>query len=273
MSKSPFLAELLPFYVSGTAALHAAFAAYGSPQALLRGAAAAVKEARSGNRGTASPAQTKPETSADLSAGGDPEVNALVSFGEQVCLMLDPNGMLSLYQSALAENRAGSPGLEHDHVIQLPSGRMLKAYNTRLIDEETGDMAFKPTDSLFDYLTDHMLVNYIFGDDVRLEGFYKQGGALFIVISQPFVAGDHPLPEEIPSRLAKQGLALVDLKSPNEFYVHGGDAGTLIIKDVHADNVVLGSHTGLLHPIDIHFKFGGIKSRLAALRKLGLMGE
>lgn len=40
---------------------------------------------------------------------------------------------------------------------------MLKAYNTRLIDEETGDMAFKPTDSLFDYITDHMLVNYILG--------------------------------------------------------------------------------------------------------------
>lgn len=84
--------------------------------------------------------------------------------------MLDPEGMLSLYQSALAENRAGSPGLERDHVIQLPGGRMLKAYNTRLIDEETGDMAFKPTDSLFDYITDHMLVNYVFGDDIHLEG-------------------------------------------------------------------------------------------------------
>lgn len=148
---------------------------------------------------------------------------------------------------------------------------MLKAYNPRLIDEETGDMAFKPTDSLFDYITDHMLVNYVFGDDIHLEGLYRQNGALFIVISQPFVAGDHPLAEEIPSRLADQGLVQTDLKSPNEFYVHGGEAGALIIKDVHADNVVLGSHTGLLHPIDIHFKFGGLKSRLAALHTLGLL--
>ena len=48
------------------------------------------------------------------------------------------------------------------------------------------------TESLYDYLTDLLLSNRLFDDDLRLVGCYEEDERLHLVISQPYVNGTHP---------------------------------------------------------------------------------
>ena len=63
-------------------------------------------------------------------------------------------------------------------------------YDTRQFNEE-GYPLNKPTDCLFDYLTDHLLANHLFGDDIRLRGLFEDDGAVHVLITQPFIHGHH----------------------------------------------------------------------------------
>lgn len=165
-----------------------------------------------------------------------------------------------------------SPGLEHKVGVLRTCQRVLKDYDTWLIDEETGEMAYKPTDSLFDYLTDHLLANHFFGDDVRLEGFYitEHEGDLHIIISQPLINGRSlDSTKEFVAKLESQGLwQRIPGASSSDFFIDGGAAGPLLITDLTEDNALYAEETGLLHPIDIHFKFAGRQTRIKALETL-----
>ncbi|MGV3662229.1 MAG: hypothetical protein ACO1TE_18730 [Prosthecobacter sp.] len=148
---------------------------------------------------------------------------------------------------------------------------MIKDYDPRQIDLETFEVFYKPTDSVFDYLTDLLLANHLFGDDLRLEGFYEDKGCLHVVISQPFVAGRHAQWDELVAALETQGLVHAEPGTAKaHFLMDGGAAGIIRVTDVHEDNVIMSPTTKRAHLIDVHFSFPGREARLTALQNLGL---
>ncbi len=146
--------------------------------------------------------------------------------------------------------------------------RALKDYDPRTFNDETGEVFFKPTDSLFDYLSDHQIVNHVFGDDVRREGFYEHDGSLHVVVSQPFINGRHDKSSAFISRLEQAGL---QHDTGSRFFVDGGPAGILQVIDMHEDNVLF-DRLGQAYVIDVHFRFPSRAARIEALKALGLGG-
>ena len=146
---------------------------------------------------------------------------------------------------------------------------MIKDYDSRLFNDE-GYPLNKPTDCLFDYLTDHLLANHLFGDDIRLRGVFEFEGGVHVLITQPFVHGHHMDWEELVSRLENQGLEHAEPGSAKaRFWIDGGPAGKILVTDVHEDNVIVAS-SGIAYPIDVHFSFGSRQERLAALEAMGI---
>lgn len=160
------------------------------------------------------------------------------------------------------------PGIEHQVGVLRDVKRVLKDYDTQRYNEATGEVFYKPTDSLFDYLTDLLLANHLFGDDIRLEGFYEHAESLHVVISQPFIEGRHLDGAALVQQLTEQGLA--PMARHGRFVIDAGPAGEVLVTDLHEDNAVLGTKSRLSHPIDVHFAFPGRAARLSALRALGL---
>ena len=180
--------------------------------------------------------------------------------------MLEAGAISLLF--AEKENRL-SGGVEHEVVVLPEEGLVIKDYDTRLFNE-AGFPRFKSTECLFDYLTDHLPANHLFGDDIRLKGFYEVDGRFHIVIIQPFIQGRHPSWDELVGDLEKQGLEQVDPGSDKaRFWVDGGPAGRIIVTDVHEDNVIVAS-SNTAFPIDVHFSFPERGARLAALKALGI---
>lgn len=170
----------------------------------------------------------------------------------------------------LAEAVFVGQGLEHRVVAPSGTSWVLKDYDPRLIDLETFEIFYKPAEHLFDYLTDHLLANHFFGDDIRLYGFYVDQSHLHVLLSQPFIAGRHPNWEEMVALLEEQGLLHERQGSQqSRFWLDGGEAGRVLVTDVHEDNVIV-TPSRLAHPIDVHFSFPGRAARLQALQKLGL---
>jgi hypothetical protein len=95
--------------------------------------------------------------------------------------------------------------------------------------------------------------------------------SLHIIITQPYVHGKHPKWDELVVRVENQGL---EHESPGSskanFWVDGGDAGTILVTDVHEDNVIV-DRAMFAHLIDVHFKFDCRADRVAALNCLGLL--
>lgn len=184
--------------------------------------------------------------------------------------MMDAGGVKRLIQEEFVGR-----GMEHEVGGVHDQKRVLKDYDPKEFDEETGETFFKPTASVFDYLTDLMLANHLFSDDLKLEGFYEEGNNLHIVISQPFVQGQHPKEwEALVENLQRQGL---QHEFPGtvkaRFLVDGGPAGQIRVTDVHEDNVIMSPLTKMAHLIDVHFSLGGREARLGVLRALGLWNE
>lgn len=126
------------------------------------------------------------------------------------------------------------------------------------------------TESLHGYLTDLILSNFYFDDDLQLLGCYQDRGRLHIVTTQPYVDGQHPDWDELKTGLMEQGL-----RDPNPFSKSGAFiiddevAGEIDVYDLHTNNVIRDSK-GWLNPIDAHFYFDDRPSRMAALKALGL---
>lgn len=126
------------------------------------------------------------------------------------------------------------------------------------------------TESLYDYLTDLLLSNHYFDDDLQMLGFYEDGESLHLVISQPYVDGTHPDWDELKSGLVAQGLRDPQPRSQGgNFIIHDDVIGEVDIFDLHVNNVIRDA-TGWLHPIDAHFYFDDQEARTTALAKLGL---
>lgn len=160
--------------------------------------------------------------------------------------------------------------MEHLVVAIEGTNSVLKDYDPRVIDEETFETFYKPAELLFEYLTDHLLANHFFGDDLRLEGFYEEHGILHVLLTQPFIQGRHPSWDEMVELLEAQGLVQENQGSnKSRFWVDGGPAGRILVTDVHEDNVIV-TATKKAHPIDVHFSFPSRPARLEALRSLGL---
>lgn len=151
-------------------------------------------------------------------------------------------------------------GSEHKVAHFIPQNRVIKDLDVQAV----------ATESLFDYLTDHLLSNDLFEDAIRLEGFYLHDGRLHIVTSQPFVEGVHPSWDALKEGLEGRGLRH---ESPNSlipsFIIEEPSKSPLCINDLHENNVILDS-AGELHPIDAHFYFDTRAERIAALQELGI---
>lgn len=161
-------------------------------------------------------------------------------------------------------------GLEHRVGTWREKSRVIKVYDPREIDDLTFETFFKPAPLLFDYLTDHLLANHFFGDEIRLEGFFEDQSNLQVVISQPFISGRHPVWQHLVNVLEAQGL-IHEKPGTNKasFWIDGGPVGQVLVTDVHEDNVIVSS-SGIAHPIDVHFSFVSRAARLEALRMVGL---
>jgi hypothetical protein len=127
------------------------------------------------------------------------------------------------------------------------------------------------TESLFDYLTDLLLSNHYFDDDLQILGFYEdENGRLHLVISQPYVDGTHPEWDEL-----KRGLVAQELRDPHprsqggNFIMDDDVLGEVDVFDLHVNNVIRDT-TGWLHPMDAHIYLDDRAARVAALEQLGL---
>ncbi|MEZ5387668.1 MAG: hypothetical protein R3F13_19340 [Prosthecobacter sp.] len=241
-------------YPHGPDALEKAETLFGGPHGLLRGAAAAVACARPHHEDGHPADPTKQE------------IRALARFGDEAGLMLNSSGVRDL----IAESEFVGKGLEHQVVAPEGVNWVLKDYDPRVIDEETLDIFYKPAELLFEYLTDHLLANHFFGDDIRLRGFYLEQSNLHLLLSQPFIEGRHPSWRELVDMLEAQGL-LHERHGSNQsrFWVDAGPAGRILVTDVHEDNVIV-TAAKTAYPIDVHFSFPSRSARIEAMKLLSL---
>jgi hypothetical protein len=159
------------------------------------------------------------------------------------------------------QNDALKGGKEH-RVALLPNQNLvLKVADARKL----------ATESLFDYLSDLLLSNHFFDDEIQLLGGTMEGGRLQIVITQPYIDGIHPEWEDL-----KAGLIRQNLRDPapraigGNFLLDHDQLGEIDVFDLHPNNVIQDA-TGWLHPIDAHFYFDNRAARIAALKALGLI--
>jgi hypothetical protein len=126
-------------------------------------------------------------------------------------------------------------------------------------------------ESLFDYLSDQLLSNHFFDDEIQLLGGMMDGGQLQIVLTQPYIDSIHPEWEAL-----KAGLIRQNLRDPapralgGNFLLDHDQLGEIDVFDLHPNNVIQDA-TGWLHPIDAHFYFDNRAARIAALKTLGLL--
>lgn len=189
---------------------------------------------------------------------GDDEIRVLSDFITQAKRWLSADEVRNLLNA-----NAMKGGKEH-RVAFLPNeGRVLKAADARML----------ATESLFDYLTDLLLSNYFFDDDLQLLGCCTETGRLQIITSQPYIDGIHPEWAELKSGLVRQKLRN---PAPNSlggnFIIDDELLGEVDVFDLHPNNVIQDS-SGWLNPIDAHFYFDNRATRITALQKLGLLNS
>jgi hypothetical protein len=162
--------------------------------------------------------------------------------------------------NALLAARPMRGGKEHRVAFLLDEERVIK----------DADVHALATESLYDYLTDLLLSNHYFDDDLQMLGFYEDGGRLHLVISQPYVDGTHPDWEQLKAGLVAQALRDPHPRSQGgNFIIDDDQLGEVNVFDLHVNNVIRDA-TGWLHPIDAHFYFDERVARVAALEMLGL---
>lgn len=233
----------IELYVSGPNALQQAHERFSGSQGLLRCTAQCVAKAGRGDD-SASPGQS-----------GHDEVRALRQFTSEAGLWMNPAAVKALFEAYPMRG-----GKEH-RVAYLPD-------KERVIKD--ADVQALATESLFDYLTDLLLSNHYFDDDLQMLGCYEDGERLHLITSQPYVDGTHPDWEELKSGLVAQGLHDPHPRSLGGNFTLDDDVlGKVDVFDLHVNNVIR-DVTGWLHPIDAHFYFDDRASRMAALQALGL---
>ncbi|RYG57195.1 hypothetical protein EON80_28540 [bacterium] len=235
---------MLSAYASDPQARNKASERFGGSEGLLRIAAKAIEPSETGDTGAG------PRTAADHEAW------TLIRFAESEGLMLDVVTIRNLFERN--KLRGGS---EHRVALLREHQRVIKDLNVRLTATET----------LFDYLTDLLLANHLFGDANHLEGFFVDARNLHIITSQPFVEGTHPDWETLKAGLAARGLRHeAPLSKIPNFVLSTKEVGDIHVFDLHEDNVIHGGASDRMEPIDAHFYFDSVSDRIAALQALGL---
>lgn len=127
------------------------------------------------------------------------------------------------------------------------------------------------TESLFDYLSDLLLSNHFFDDDIQLLGGTLENERLQIVVTQPYIDGIHPEWEELKAGLVRQNLCDPAPRALGGNFILDHDLlGEVDVFDLHPNNVIQDA-TGWLHPIDAHFYFDSRAARITVLQKLDLL--
>jgi hypothetical protein len=142
----------------------------------------------------------------------------------------------------LAEVVPGPPashGKEHDvWLVSGPDGqRVVKL--CRLSSRPYGVVAESPSA----YLWRWSRTNLVFQDDVRVEGILPNGR---FVISQPFIAGEHPDRTTLHRWLNGRGWIMFQ----NTGNIWRSPDGRLIMTEAHEGNFLL-DEAGEIHPIDV----------------------
>ena len=127
--------------------------------------------------------------------GGDASESAGESIDDEIRVLSDLITRKRRWLSAdevgrELQNDALKGGKEH-RVALLPGRNLvLKVADARKL----------ATESLFDYLSDLLLSNHFFDDEIQLLGGMLEGGRLQIVITQPYIDGIHPERNELEER-------------------------------------------------------------------------
>ncbi|MBK8090943.1 MAG: hypothetical protein IPK32_02795 [Verrucomicrobiaceae bacterium] len=136
---------------------------------------------------------------------------------------------------------------------------------------KVADARKRATESLFDYLSDQLLSNHFFDDEIQLLGGTMEGGRLQLVLTQPYIDGIHPEWEALKAGLIRQNLRDPAPRALGGKFILDHDLlGEVDVFDLHPNNVIQDA-TGWLHPIDAHFYFDNRATRLTALKSLGLL--
>lgn len=234
----------IELYLSSPIALQKAHARFGGSQGLLRSAAQSIADSREDHDG------------AGAGQSGHHEARALIRFAEEAGLLLNRDAVLEMQRSA--ESMKG--GREHRVALLIHEERVIK----------DADMQALATESVYDYLTDLLLSNHFFNDDLQMLGCYDVDGRVHLVTYQPYVDGDHPDWIELKAGLVRQGLRDPYPNSQGGNFIIDDEAvGEVDVFDLHVNNVIR-DKTGWLNPIDAHFYFTDRAARMLALKSLGL---
>lgn len=245
MTNPPHPSKLpaIELYLHSPFALQEAHERYGGSQGILRCAAQSLADAGRSDNG------------AGASESGDHEVHALSRFVSESGLWIHASAI-----KALLEANRMRGGKEHRVAYLQAEGRVLKVADVRAL----------ATESLYDYLTDLLLCNRFFDDDLQMLGCYEEAERLHLVISQPYVNGNHPDWMELKTGLVAQGMRDPYPRAQGGNFIIDHDIlGAVDVFDLHVNNVIRDA-SGWLHPIDAHFYFDNRVARTEALQKLGL---
>ncbi len=143
------------------------------------------------------------------------------------------------------------PGREHRVALAKDghSPRAVKTVGVNQLKTVGPDGQMAPS-TPYAYLTDHLISNLLYNDDITLEGFFHDpdSGALHIVISQPWIPGKHPTKEALRAWMDKQehDIKMVDVKPANAIETANGE----------------------IYPIDFHYQFENDLDRQKAIEDL-----
>lgn len=235
--------QQIEIYLDNSSALQKAHARFGGSQGLLRSAAQSVAESGGGDH-PAGPGKS-----------GDHEAIALKQFAFDAGLLIN----IEIINAVFAEVPMLG-GKEHRVAFIPEEGRVIK----------DADVQALATESLYDYLTDLLLSNHFFDDDLQLLGCYSTGERVHIVTSQPYVNGTHPDWTQLKFGMVAQGLrAPFPNAQGGNFIIDDELLGEVDVFDLHVNNVIR-DKDGWRHPIDAHFYFDDRVSRASAIHRLGL---
>ncbi len=186
----------------------------------------------------------------------DDEIRALSDLLSRKRLWLSVDEVMSLLE---ANPMRG--GKEH-RVAWLPDQKVVL---------KVADVRKLATECLFDYLSDQLLSNHFFDDEIQLLGGMMDGGRLQLVLTQPYIDGIHPEWEALKAGLIRQNLRDPAPRAKGGNFLLDHDLlGEVDVFDLHPNNVIQDA-TGWLHPIDAHFYFDNRAARIAALKTLDLL--
>jgi len=159
-------------------------------------------------------------------------------------------------EDSLGEGREKFEGNEH-RIFQSEDGR-------RAI-KLTRPPNFGARGSLADYLDNLVLNNFLWGDDLRVEGIVETPAGLQLIVSQPWIFNEPWLDEagaysEIHRFLTGLGFREVRLHT---FQRDAADQSPTMLMDARPANILKDAESGLLIPIDVHIAAPECELKLA----------